>query len=789
MANKAAKFLKKFLKSAYHLLVFILIASIIIFFGGFEIKADEPGLGAQAATLTGINPSSAYPGDTITLSGTGFGPVQDVGFVEFFDGSAQGIKVYTVTAWNDTSIECAIPQTALSGPVTVTNTSGKSNPLELIILSSGSLPADTTPGTGDTTAPDTGETTPESTTDTTGVGTGVTSETSADSTLTDAQKQLISQDLTNPDGNFGELDMVEQSSGFNSKKLIIKYKPDSKALKKLKEKKNTLKNKDKTLADKDIVVIEVADIVDMASVKEQLQKRSDIESVEADYEVKALFVPNDTYYDTDQYNMRLIDAERAWDISSGGSSSVTVAVIDTGVAYENYGSFIKAADLTAGTFVAGYNFISDNTHPNDDNGHGTHVTGTIAQTTNNALGCAGLAFNVKIMPLKILDSAGNGSGSDLIAAIYWAINNGAKVINVSLGGSVYNSLEQQAVQAAKNSNVMVICATGNNNGAVLYPAAYPESIAVGSVGTAKARSSFSNYGPQIDVVAPGERIYQETIIGSGNYNTAFYYYNGTSMATPHVAALAALILSVNPSLTYDQVENNIKNNCEDLGTAGFDNYYGYGLIDAYESLLDLTDHVPVASNAAIAPLLPTRYENLILSYDYSDSAGHTENGTQIRWYKNSTIQTAYNDLKTVPYAALQAGDQWYCTVTPSDGVLYGTAVKSNNTVTVYTGPKTLWYLPEGYTGAGFETFILMMNPSASTSNVKVSFLKSDGSVVEQSVTILPNSRSTVAVNTVTGMADSAFGTKVEVLSGPGIIVERAMYYSAEAHCTMAFSGQ
>jgi hypothetical protein len=123
-------------------------------------------------------------------------------------------------------------------------------------------------------------------------------------------------------------------------------------------------------------------------------------------------------------------------------------------------------------------------------------------------------------------------------------------------------------------------------------------------------------------------------------------------------------------------------------------------------------------------LLPTRYENLILSYDYSDSAGHTENGTQIRWYKNSTIQTAYNDLKTVPYAALQAGDQWYCTVTPSDGVLYGTAVKSNNTVTVYTGPKTLWYLPEGYTGAGFETFILMMNPSASTSNVKVSFLKS-----------------------------------------------------------------
>ena len=783
MARKAVKYLKKPVKSISCLLISFLIALIIIFTPGLEIIAEESGPGIQVPTITSINPSAAYLGDTITLSGTGFGQTQDGGFIEFFNGTTQGIKVYETASWNDTNIECVIPQTALSGPITVNNAAGISNPIELIVLDSGSIPSDTTPVTSDTTS--------ESTSDTTGESTGDTSETTTDSTLPDGQQTLQSQDLSNPDGGFGELDMISQSSGFNGRKLIIKYKPESKALKKLKEKKNALKNKDKTLADKDIIIIEVPDTMNMASVKEQLKKRPDIETIEADYEVKAFFVPDDTYYNQYQYNMRLVDAERAWDISNGGSSSVTVAVIDTGVAYEDYGPFKKALDLSSGTFVAGYDFIYDDTHPNDDNGHGTHVTGTIAQTTNNAYGCAGLAFNVKIMPLKILDYLGNGSGSDLIAAIYWAIDNGAKVINISLGGSVASSLEQQAIQYAKNHNVMVICATGNSaptNPAILYPAAYPESIAVGSVGASKDRSSTSNYGPQIDVMAPGESILQESVNVNDAYNTAFYFYNGTSMATSHVSALAALILSINPSLTYDQVESNIKNNCEDLGTAGFDNYYGYGLIDAFESLLDLTGHVPVASNVSISPLIPTIYDNLTLSYDYSDSAGHTENGTLIRWYKNSQLQTAYNDLKTVPYTASQAGDQWYCTVSPCDGAVYGAAVTSN-TVTVFQGPRSLWYLPEGFTGGDFETFILMMNPSDSDSLVNVSFMKSDGTVVPWPVTIPANSRYTIKVNDVTGMTDSAFGTKVEVTSGPGIVVERAMYYGVEAHNTMAFSGQ
>ncbi len=378
------------------------------------------------------------------------------------------------------------------------------------------------------------------------------------------------------------------------KKIIIKYKNDSPALKKIKSKDDLLSKKQEVLASKDLVSIKLPKDKEIKKELEYYNKRKDIEYAEEIGKLELFFVPNDTYYIGYQYNMRIIDAEQGWEISGGGDPGIVVAIIDTGVAYEDYGIYKKAADLSSSTFVQGYDIANDDSHPNDDHGHGTLVTGTVAQTTNNAYGCAGLAFNTSIMPLRVIDESGVIWGDYVISAIYWAVDNGANVINLSLGGSTYSISEHTAVQYAYNNNVIVVCATGNDNGPmILYPAAYPESIAVGNVDSLKNRyddpDDGSNYGPEIDVVAPGVSIVQETINGDFDpahyYDTAFYSGTGTSMSAPHVAALAALILSEDPTLTYDEVESIIKDGCEDLGSYGFDIYYGYGLINVYDSLI------------------------------------------------------------------------------------------------------------------------------------------------------------------------------------------------------------
>ena len=360
------------------------------------------------------------------------------------------------------------------------------------------------------------------------------------------------------------------------------------------------------------------------SVKEAIEyfsQREDIENVEQDYDVEALYLPNDTYYNNSQWNLKAIKADLGWDINNGGSSNVIVAVIDTGVAYENYGEYVKATDFSSSTFVAGYDFVNNDAHANDDHGHGTHVAGTVAQSTNNGFGCAGIAYNVKVMPLKVLNSYGSGSYSSVIAAIYYAVDNGADVINMSLGGGSYMSSVHDAIKYAKDHDVTVVCAAGNSNSSVIYPAAYPESVAVGSVNSSLNKSSFSCYGPELDFTAPGESILQETIIGGGNYYTSFYYYSGTSMASPHVAALAALILSQYPGLGSADVETLIKNGCSDLGAAGFDNSYGYGLINVYNSLI--TASKPILTNLDTNGAVPLAGQDSVTINGINFGSGNT----------------------------------------------------------------------------------------------------------------------------------------------------------------------
>ena len=333
----------------------------------------------------------------------------------------------------------------------------------------------------------------------------------------------------------------------------------------------------------------------------------DVEYAEPDHIAYAFAVPNDAFYSfqwhLDNNGPGGIGMEEAWDLSSG--AGVVVAVIDTGVAYENYtagnGSYYLAPDLAGTSFVAGRDFVNNDAHANDDNGHGTHVAGTIAQSTGNSIGVAGVAYSASIMPLKVLNASGSGTYSAIAEAIRFAADNGAKVINLSLGGSSGSETLRSALQYAFDMGVTIIAAAGNNgSSSISYPAAYNDYvIAVGATGYNNTRASYSNYGAGLDLVAPGgelcaptspyycitndqngdgygDGVLQQTFSGATN-NFGYYFYQGTSMAAPHVAGVAALVISRGNATTPGSVRAALETTTRDLGVSGWDSIYGYGL--------------------------------------------------------------------------------------------------------------------------------------------------------------------------------------------------------------------
>jgi serine protease len=282
----------------------------------------------------------------------------------------------------------------------------------------------------------------------------------------------------------------------------------------------------------------------------------------------------------------------AWDTTTGAGT--IVAVVDTGVAYEDYDGYSLAPDLAGVSFVAPWDFVNDDAHPNDDNNHGTHVTGTICQATNNTLGVAGLAYGCQIMPVKVLNESGGGSSSWIADGIRWAADNGANVINLSLGGTTNSKVMQDAVDYAWGKDCVLCAAAGNNgSGTILYPARYTHCIAVGATRFDGERCSYSQYGVGLDVMAPGgdvsvdqnedgypDGILQQTF-HPGNYGWFGYaFFSGTSMATPHVSAIAALVKSNQSSYTNADVRAAIENTCTDLDKKGYDKNTGWGLVNA-----------------------------------------------------------------------------------------------------------------------------------------------------------------------------------------------------------------
>ena len=320
-----------------------------------------------------------------------------------------------------------------------------------------------------------------------------------------------------------------------------------------------------------------------------------VEYAEPNYIAYAYWTPNDKFYSY-QWHFPQIKMPSAWDIQGGGDPDIKVAVLDSGVAYEDYGPYQQAPDLAGTNFIPGYDFVNSDFHPNDDDGHGTHVTGTIAQTTNNSLGVAGIAFDCSIMPVKVLGADGSGTYQQIADGIYYAVDNGAGVINASLGGSSSSSTLYDAVQYAYNQGVVFVAATGNDNSIIGYPARYDECIAVGAVDINKARAPYSNYGTGMELMAPGgdttvdlngdgyyDGVLQQTFSGGDPTDFAYWFWQGTSMATPHVTGLVALMLS-RGARGVESIRNTLHSTAEDLGDPGYDTVYGYGLIDAAAAL-------------------------------------------------------------------------------------------------------------------------------------------------------------------------------------------------------------
>jgi len=348
-------------------------------------------------------------------------------------------------------------------------------------------------------------------------------------------------------------------------------------------------------------------------VEEALVSEPGVRYVEPDQLAYALDEPNDPNYSL-QWAPPLMGAEEAWDMTTG-DPDVVVAVLDTGIDLQH-------ADLSGKFTSYGHDFVNGDSNPDDDHGHGTHVGGIVGANTDNGVGVASVGRETKLMAIKVLNASGSGSHSWIAAGITAAADNGAHIINMSLGGPSGSSALLNAVNYAFNEGLLVVAASGNNGSSnPFYPAAYANVVAVGATNQSDQRASFSNYGSWLDMTGPGVSIYSSwCCTGSGGGTPAPYVYaSGTSMASPNVAAVAALILAVDPSLTQGEVWAILEDSAVDLGTPGPDIYFGHGRVDAESAVETAVAGGPTATPSPSPTPSPTPTPSIIVLNPVADS--------------------------------------------------------------------------------------------------------------------------------------------------------------------------
>ena len=329
-------------------------------------------------------------------------------------------------------------------------------------------------------------------------------------------------------------------------------------------------------------------------------------------------IPNDPNWNL-QYGLVNIRAPQGWDLATG-SAAVTIAIVDSGVD-QSHREF-------AGKLVAGYDFVNNDSDPQDDYGHGTHVAGIAAASSNNGVGVAGVSWGARIMPVKVLNSAGGGSYANTAAGVIWAVDHGAQVINMSLGGGSPSSVLEDAVNYAHNKGAVVVASAGNGgSNFVLYPARFANVIAVASTDSANNWSG-SNYGPEVDLAAPGNLIYSTEIGGYG-------YKSGSSMASAFTSGLAAVLRGIQGNTSPDTIELQMESTALDIEFNGWDEYTGAGLIQ-----------MDGAIKQAIPPAAPSKKPGTSPSVGGNIPVQITYTSPPLSTWTASATQTVQNAIAT-----------------------------------------------------------------------------------------------------------------------------------------------
>ncbi|MCK4267327.1 MAG: peptidase S8, partial [Actinomycetia bacterium] len=529
-------------------------------------------------------------------------------------------------------------------------------------------------------------------------------------------------------------------------------------------------------------------------IEEQLRGESGVEFVEPNVEAHALYNPNDPYYrGGKQWNFAQVNAGKAWNIASKPGRGVIVALLDTGVAYENYGIFRQIPDLSETEFVPGYDFVNFDSHANDDNGHGSHVAGIVAQSTNNAYGAAGLAFKAKVMPVKVLDEYGIGNAFSIAAGIRWAADHGAKVINLSLATSGRSQTVEDAINYAKNRKKVTIVAASGNDGVdrVSYPAAYSSVISVGATNKKKVRASYSQYGKGLDLVAPGgdrtAGILQQTI-SMDPVDTArhsFYYMWGTSAAAPHVAAAAAILISKGVTEPSDIVQVLTKT-AQDLGATGYDTKYGFGLLDIQAALkyrpMSTTWYFAEGRTANVfytkilignssnrtaqirATFIKSSGEKIVKRYNVRAGHRYTINANSITALKSTGFSTKIESINGVGIVAERSTRFRYHGKSGGHSSIGAPSV------------SRFWYFAEGNNRGDFETILSVYNPSSRVGEFKATYAGPNGGTIVRTYQIGAESRKKIITNNIPFLSSRKFATKIESTNGVGLVAEREMYF-------------
>jgi len=363
--------------------------------------------------------------------------------------------------------------------------------------------------------------------------------------------------------------------------VIVKYK-SSTSISRI----NKVQDQTKTKTKKEISKIDARELQvstgeSIGAIVEKLEEYPEVEYAEPNHIASALMSPNDPLYST-QWSLPKMSAPAAWDLAQGGYGPI--AVVDTGV--------LSTHPDLAGEVISGYDFVNSDNDPTDDHGHGTHVSGIIAALTNNSIGVSSIGYKGTIMPVKVLNSSGSGSYANVASGIIYAVDNGAKVINLSLGGTSSSITLQNAVNYANSKGAYVVAAAGNSaTDAPLYPASCEGAIAISATDSSDNLASFSNYGGSIFSSAPGVNI------NSTYLSNSYRYMSGTSMATPQFSGLLELATayanSENVNIPKMKMLDLIKTSSDKVGpysydTNGWNQYFGYGRINSEKLINEIT---------------------------------------------------------------------------------------------------------------------------------------------------------------------------------------------------------